>query len=231
MTYEEVITDLKKLANPNPKNLAGMARYGIKVDNAWCISMPNLRNLAKSLKKEPNRHELATKLWKSKIHEAQILAAFIDDPSLVTDDQMEDWVKDFESWDTCDQVCGDLFDKTALAYDKAYAWSERKEEFVKRAGFVLMAALAVHDKRANDEDFILFLEIIKREATDERNFVRKAVNWALRNIGKARNANLYHKSLEMAYKIREIDNKTAKWIAGDAIRELEKDYIKNRFTK
>ena len=229
MTYEEIMSKLGKMASHNPKDLAGMARFGINIDKAWVISIPKLRKFAKEIKKEPNRHELALALWDSEIHEAKVLAGLIDDPICVTNEQLEKWVLDFDSWDVCDQVCSSLFDKAELAYQKAICWSGRKEEFVKRAGFVLMAVLSVHDKLAPDNVFEEFLGICKKEATDERNFVRKAVNWALRSIGKSRNANLYVKSLKTAYEISKIDNKTAKWIAFDAIRELESEYIKKRF--
>lgn len=141
---------------------------------------------------------------------------------------MEDWVKDFDSWDVCDQVCGNLFDKTSFAYTKTREWSERDEEFVKRAGFVLMAVLAVHDKGANDEQFLRFLEIIKEKATDERNFVKKAINWALRQIGK-RNINLNKAAISTAKEIQKIRIKSTKWIAADALKELTSDKIQNKW--
>jgi len=229
MIYSEVVAELEKLASHNPKDLAGMARFGINVDKAWVISIPKLRKYAKELRKEPNRHELALELWDSEIHEARILAGLIDNPKKVTEIQLEKWVSGFDSWDVCDQVCSALFDKTEFAYQKAEEWSGRPEEFVKRAGFVVMCALSVHDKKAPDAPFEKFLEICKREAADERNFVRKAANWALRSIAKSRNINLYEKGLKTAYEIQEVDNKTARWIANDAIRELEMDYIRKRF--
>ena len=229
MTSYEIMVKLNRLASHNPRDLAGMARFGIKIDKAWVISIPKLRTLAKVLKKEPNRHQLAQELWDSEIHEARILAGLIDDPKEATEEQVESWVRGFDSWDLCDQVCGNFFDKTKFAYQKAEEWSAREEEFVKRAGFVLMANLSVHDKLASDKPFSAFLKIIQREATDDRNFVRKAVNWALRQISKSRNADLYYEGLKTAHKISRIDNKTACWIASDAIRELEKDYIKQRF--
>jgi 3-methyladenine DNA glycosylase AlkD len=141
---------------------------------------------------------------------------------------MEDWVKDFDSWDVCDQVCSNLFDKTALAHRKAVEWSGRREEFVKRAGFVLMACLSVHDKRARDEDFLKFLPIIKRESTDDRNFVRKAVNWALRQIGK-RSLKLNKEAIKTAEDVRRLDSKSARWIAGDALRELTSEAVQKKF--
>jgi len=224
MGYLEIIKELKSKANP--KNVEGMARFGISQKGTLGISIYDLRPMAKKI---GNNHEIALKLWHSGIHEAQILASFVDEPEKVTEKQMEEWVLDFESWDVTDQVCSNLFDRTVLAYKKALEWSKRKEEFVKRSGFVLMAALSVHNKGMKNKEFKLFFKSIKREATDERNFVRKAVNWALRQIGKSRNIELYKEALKTAYEIREIDSKTAKWIAGDAIRELENPKIKARF--
>jgi len=224
MQYDDVLRKLKSLSNP--KNVEGMAKFGINPKNTYGVSMPNIRKMGKELNKN---HDLAQQLWNSKIHEARILAGLIDDPKLINEERMEDWVKDFDSWDVCDQVCMNLFDKTEFAYKKAFEWSKRKEEFVKRAGFVLMAVLAVHDKKAKDEDFMKFLPIIKRESTDERNFVRKAVNWALRQIGK-RNKELNKEAIKNARNIQKIDSKSAKWIASDAIRELTSKAIQKRLS-
>ena len=167
MNYTDVIKELKSLSNP--KAVAGMARFGINPENTYGISIPNLRKMAKQIGID---HALAQQLWASGIHEARILAGMSDDPEMVTEKQMEDWVRDFDSWDVCDQVCSNLFDKTLFAHKKAREWSKREEEFVKRAGFVMMAALSVHDKEAKDEAFLKFLPIIKRESTDNRNFVK-----------------------------------------------------------
>ena len=210
----QIIQTLKTHANP--KNVEGMARFGINTKNTLGISIPFLRNLAKKIGKN---HQLAQNIWKTGIHEARILAAFIDNPKEVTKNQTENWVKDFDSWDVCDQVCSGLFDKTAYAYQKAEEWAERKEEFVKRAGFVMIAALSVHDKKAEDEKFIKFFPLIKKHATDERNFVKKAVNWSLRQIGK-RNGTLRKQAIEVAKQIGKIDSKSARWIAKDALREM-----------
>jgi len=218
---------IKKLKyQANPKNVAGMARFGISSKNTLGISIPFLRKMAKEIGKN---HELALKLWDSGIHEARILAGLIDESERVTEKQIEQWAKDFDSWDVCDLVCGNLFDKTAFAWQKAVEFTKRKEEFVKRTGFALMACIAVHDKKAQDKDFIKLLPIIKREATDERNFVRKAVNWALRQIGK-RNKNLNREALKMAKEILKIEDKTAKWIASDAIRELTSEAVQKRLS-
>lgn len=215
MDASQVIKKLKSHANP--KNVEGMARFGINYHNTLGVSMPLLRRIAKEIGKD---HELALKLWISGIHEAKILATLIDDPKLVDSKQMEKWVRAFDSWDICDQTCMNLFDKTPFAYQKALKWAKEKREFVRRAGFVLMATLSVHDKKAEDKDFIKFFPLIKRFSTDERNFVRKADNWALRQIGK-RNPLLNKKAIRLAEEIQKIDSKSARWIAGDAIRELK----------
>ena len=222
MKYTEIIKKLKSLTNP--ENVAGMARFGINPENTLGVSMPALRNMAKEIGKD---HKLAEKLWSSAIHEARILACLIDDPELVTEGQMERWVKDFDSWDVCDQCCGRLLDKTERSYQKALEWSSRREEFVKRAGFVMMASLAVHDKKAEDDLFEQFLPIIGRESTDERNFVKKAVNWALRQIGK-RNKRLNTLAIKTSREIQKIDSKSARWIASDALRELQSEKVQER---
>jgi 3-methyladenine DNA glycosylase AlkD len=205
---------LKKLANA--RNVEGMVRFGITARNTLGVNIPVLRRIARGFR---NDHDLALRLWKTDIHEARLLAGFIDDPALVTEKQIEAWVRDFDSWDICDMVCGNLFDKTPFAYRKAKEWPDREEEYVKRAGFVMMAVLSVHDKKAPDSVFMKFLPVIKREARDERNFVKKAVNWALRQIGK-RNSRLNRMAVEAAKDIQKIDSRSARWIASDAIREL-----------
>ncbi len=218
----EILSELKSLSNPEA--VAGMARFGINPNNTYGVSIPNLRRMAKEIGKD---HLLAQQLWASGIHEARILASMVDKPDMVTEDQMESWVKDFDSWDVCDGCCMNLFEKTESAYRKCVEWSSREEEFVKRAGFVLMARLAVSDKKSDDKPFINFLPIIKREATDNRNFVKKAVNWALRQIGK-RNINLNQIAIKTAKDIQKIDSKAAKWIAADAIRELESKAVQDK---
>lgn len=222
MEYRTIIAALQKRANPI--NVAGMARFGICPKGTLGVPMPYLRKLGKQIGKN---HTLAQKLWSSGIHEARILAALIDVPREVTKHQMETWVKDFDSWDVCDQVCSNLFDKTQFAYQQALAWSKRREEFVKRAGFVLMATLAVHDKQASDEKFYQFFPRLADEANDERNFVRKAVNWALRQIGK-RNRNLNRRAIAAAKIIQRQNSRSAKWVAADALRELEKKRLTQR---
>ncbi len=222
MQVENILTQLKALANPD--NVAGMAQFGINPNNTLGISVPTLRQMAKDIGKN---HALAQELWASGIHEARLLACFIDRPKEVTEAQVEAWVNDFESWDVCDQCCSNLFDKTPWAYQKAVTWSARDEEFVKRAGFVMMACLAVHDKKAPDEKFTPFLPLIRHEATDERNFVKKAVNWALRQIGK-RNRALNAQAIETAQAIQQLDSKAACWIAADALRELTAEKVQQK---
>jgi len=225
MKYREIIKQLKSLSNPEA--VEGMARFGINPRNTFGVSIPNLRKIAKAAGKD---HKLALQLWDSGIHEARILSGFIDDPALVTLEQMEEWASDFDSWDVCDQVCSNLFDKTSSAYQKAIEWAGREDEFVKRAGFVLMASLAVHDKAAGENEFEKFLSMIKREAFDERNFVKKAVNWALRQIGK-RNAYLNKLAVKTAVEIQKLHSRSARWIAADAIRELESEAVQRRLGK
>ena len=215
MHIKNILTILR--AQANPANVAGMARYGINTRNTLGVSIPFLRQLARGYR---HQHELALALWASDVHEARLLATLVDDPKQVTPAQMEAWVKDLDSWDLCDQLCNNLFRKTPHARAKALLWAKRKPEFIRRAGFVLMATLAVHDKAATNADFEPFFAAIQSTATDERNFVRKAVNWALRQIGK-RNTTLRNRALRVAEAIGRLDNKSARWIAADAIRELQ----------
>jgi 3-methyladenine DNA glycosylase AlkD len=222
MKSEEILKKLKSMSDT--KTVEGMAKFGINPNNTLGISIPTLREMAKEIGKN---HNIALELWDSGIHEARLLACFIDDPAAVTEEQMENWIKDFDSWDVCDQCCSNLLDKTQFAYQKVFELTKRKEEFVKRTGFVLMACLAVHDKESKDEKFLRFLPIIKRESKDERNFVRKAVNWALRQIGK-RNKNLNKEAIKTAKEILKIDSKAAKWIASDALRELTSQSVQKR---
>jgi len=214
MTYLEIVRKLKSLKNQ--RNIEGMARFGIRGRNILGVPKPALQKMARAIGKD---HGLALKLWGSQIHEARILAALIDEPEKVTPVQMEKWVEDLDSWDLCDQVCGNLFDRVPFTYRKVFEWSRRKREFEKRAGFVLMAEMAAHDKKAADKVFLSFLPVIRREAWDERNFVKKAVNWALRQVGK-RNPRLRKAAIQEARRIQRQDSPSARWIATDALREL-----------
>ena len=216
MNCLKIIEQLKACASP--ENVAGMARYGINPANTLGVNVTTLREIAKAVGKD---HDLAMELWYSGIHDARILAGFVDLPSLVTERQMEAWVNAFDSWDICDGTCNHLFDKTPFAYDKAIAWCQRQEEYVRRAGFVLMATLAVHDKKAPDERLAQFFPYILKYASDERNFVKKAVNWSLRQIGK-RNVALCSQALAVAAEMLKLGSKAARWAARDAIRELER---------
>ncbi len=220
-----VVARLRKLSNP--ENVKGMARFGISVRNTLGVPIPALRELAKEIGVD---HQLASGLWGTGIHEARLLAGFIDDPVLVTEAQMEKWAAEFDSWDICDQVCSNLFDRTPFAVKKAREWSKREAEFMKRAAFVLMAALAVHDKEADDKLFLSFLRIIERESTDDRNFVRKAVNWSLRQIGK-RNLQMNKAAIGTAKKIGKRESKAAKWIASDALKELTGEGVARRLSR
>ncbi len=222
---DSVLQRMKAVATP--ESLKGMGRFGINTRRAYGVSIPHLRSLAREIGKN---HVLARELWASQIHEARILASMIDDPALISDEQMEEWVKDFDSWDLCDQVCGNLFDQTKLAYEKAVAWSAREGEYVRRAGYALMAYNAVHDKDAANNRFLEFLSIIEANSTDDRNFVKKAVNWALRQIGK-RNLFLNKEAVGTARKLQKKDSKTAKWIASDALRELTSEKVLEQLAK
>ena len=225
MNCSEIIKRLKSLGDPEA--VKGMERFGITADKVYGVSIPNLRKLAKEIGKN---HELALDLWEENARETRILACMIEDHLKVTGSQIDRWVSDFDSWEVCDQCNMNLFEKTTWAWDKAVEWSSKHDEFVKRAGFVMMARLAVSEKKAADKLFYTFFPIIKRETGDSRNFVKKAVNWALRQIGK-RNPVLNKKAIEVARDIHNIDSKSAKWIASDALRELESEKVRGRLGK
>jgi 3-methyladenine DNA glycosylase AlkD len=220
-----VLLELKRLANPRVR--AKMAYFGVNVPKAHGISVPLLHGLARRIGKN---HELAEQLWASGIHEARILAALIGEPGKVTSAQMERWVRDFDSWDVVDAACCYLYAHAAPAWSKASEWSQQSGEFQKRAAFSLAAYLSYKDKTAADAQFERFLRVIEREAWDERNFVRKAVNWALRNIGK-RNLRLNRVAIRTAEKIRQQDSRSARWIAADALRELKSKAVQARLRR
>lgn len=222
MQADEIVARLKALANP--ESVKGMARYGINPEGTLGVSIPNLRRIAKEAGRD---HRLAAALWKTGIHEARILAAFVDDPQALTVRQMDRWAADFDSWDVCDQCCTSLFDQSELAWERVVAWSTRDEEFVKRAAFATIAGLAWHHKTAPDAKFRQLLPIIKRESTDERNYVKKSVSWALRHIGK-RNLKLNAAAITAAEQIGKQDSKAARWISRDALRELTGEAVQNR---
>jgi 3-methyladenine DNA glycosylase AlkD len=227
MNQEEILKELKSFYDP--KSIEGMKRGGINPEKAFGVKIPILRKMAKRIKKN---HDLALELWDLGYRETMILAAMIDDPAQVTEEQMEKWIisEYFSYWEVVDQTCMNLFYLTKFAYEKALEWSSREEEFVKRAAFALMAVLAWKDKEATDEKLEKFFSYIVKEAADERNNVKKAVNWALRQIGK-RNLSLNKKALNTANQILEIDSKSAQWIAKSAIKELESDAVQERLRK
>jgi len=216
MNVQEVLTELR--ARESPRNREGMARFGINTGSALGIKVTDLRKFARSIHKDRN---LAQDLWESGIHEARILATIVADHKKISREEIEDWARDFDSWDLVDQTCNNLIRKTEFAHDLALEWSGQEEEFIRRAGFSLMAVLAVHDKGTPDGVFENYLAIIETGAGDERNFVMKSVNWALRQIGK-RSPHLGKKAINCAEKIRDQGTKNARWIASDALRELEK---------
>ena len=215
MDVRAVIRRFEELADP--KNIEGMARFGIKPKACYGVVVPELRALAKRIGKD---HELALKLWAIDTRETRILASMIDDAAQVTEEQMEAWIKDFDYWEIVDQVVMNVFGWTPFAYKKAIEWCDREPEFERRTAFVLMARLALQEKKAEDLYFEPFFPLIVKASSDDRAGVKKAVNWALRQIGK-RNLSLNRKALEIARKIRKMDSPSAKWIAADAIRELE----------
>jgi 3-methyladenine DNA glycosylase AlkD len=222
ISFEAVLKKLKSKARP--EQLDGMAKFAIAGKGRLGVSVPDLRKLAKEIGKN---HQLALNLWETKIPDAMILASMIDIPKEVTEKQMDAWVKDINSWDVCDQLCMNLFEKTAFSLKKINEWSKNKEEFVKRTAFALIACLAWHKKDASDDFFSNFFPIIKEGSTDERNFVKKAVNWALRNIGK-RNQILNKASVKTAKEILKINTNPARWVASGAIRELESQAVQKR---
>jgi len=195
----------------------GMARFGINVDNAFGVSVTDLRKVAREIGRD---HRLAGQLWRSEVHEARILASMVEEPDRVTESQAERWLRGFDSWDLCDQVCMNLFDRLPFAFPKAKEWARREPEFQRRAGFALMASLASHAKSEPEESFLPFFPLIEEASTDDRNLVRKAVNWALRGMGK-RSGLLHAAALGTARTLEGSEDRTARWIGRDAIRELE----------
>ena len=214
-----ILSELKSVSEP--EYLKKMAHFGIDVSKAYGIRVPNIRKLAKQIGKN---QELSLLLWKTGFHEARLLAIFIGEHKLITESQINQWTKDFTSWDMCDQACGNLIVKTPYFKSKVLEFTKAEEEFVKRTGFVLMAAAAVHLKKEPDETFLNFLPIIEKEAYDNRNFVKKAINWALRQIGK-RNAFLHLHAINTANNILAQKNRKANWIALNALRELNSDAV------
>ena len=224
-TAEAVLEQLK--LKGSAKNMEGMGKFGMATDQRLGVPVPEMRKIAKSIGKD---HELALELWKTGVQEARIVASMIDLPEEVTESQMEAWVVDFNSWDVCDQVCLNLFDKSNFTDTKIGEWSTREEEFVKRAAYALIAGVAWHDKQSPDARFIGYLPVIKSGASDNRNFVKKAVSWGLRQIGK-RNSELNRAAIKTAKEIQQVDSKAARWVASDVIRELESEKVRARLAE
>ena len=222
MDTETLVRELRRIGDPVV--VEGMNRFGIRGSKMLGVSVPNLRKLAAQNGKD---HETALELWATGIHDARLLATMIDEPAKVNEEQLEAWIKDFDSWDIVDQACGNLINKTSFATTKALEWTKREREYEKRSGFSLIAMIAVHDKKSGDKTFLDFLPSIVRESNDERNFVKKAVNWSLRQIGK-RNQALNKAAIQTAEKIAELDSKSARWIAADALRELRSDAVQRK---
>lgn len=218
VNVNQVIERLKQSADAS--RLAGMSRYGIDISSALGVTMPDIRKVAKGINKD---HTLALGLWETGIRECRILASLVDDRKQVTKQQMDQWVSDFNSWELCDQVCGNLFVRTPFAIEKALEYSRSEKEFIKRAAFVLMAEMQVHNKKVSNEELMQFFPIIESEACDERNFVKKAVNWALRQMGK-RNKELRIVAINCAKRIAKQESKAARWIAKDALNEFDKKF-------
>ena len=222
MTINSILTELH--SHQSSAVLAGQKRFGIANETGLGVSVPILRAMAKKIGKS---QPLSIELWNTNIHEARLLASMIGVPTEITEKQFDDWTTDFDSWDICDMTCSNLFDKTPFVVDKIFEYALRKEEFVKRTAFALMATYAVHAKNVNNEIFEQFLPLIEREACDDRNFVKKAVNWGLRQIGK-RNLYLYEKANECAIQVAKQSSKSAQWIAKDALREFSEEKIIER---
>lgn len=222
MNAKDVVTRLHQLADEGHRSR--LERFGIAAGRALGVPVPKLRTLAREVGKN---QKLAVALWKTRIHEARILAPMIADPAQTTEELLDEWVAQIDSWDICDGFCSGLVAKTPYAVAKVTIWCGCEEEFVRRAGFVVVAALAVHDKQAPDSKFEQFFPLLLEHAIDDRNFVRKAVNWTLRQIGK-RNARLNKKAIVLARRIQELDAKSARWIAADALRELESVGVQRR---
>lgn len=207
---------LKTLADR--ATLEGMSRYGIPADGAFGVPVGKIRAYAKELGR---RHELALQLWKTRQYESRMLACFIADPALITPAEMDAWAKAFDNWAVCDTACFHLFDRTPHAFAMVRKWARRRDEFIKRAAFALLASIALHDKKAPDEPFIASLPLIERAASDERNFVKKGVSWALRGIGKRRSSELRKHARALATRLAASEDASARWVGRDALRDLK----------
>jgi len=224
-TVRRAVAELRR--HGSQRNVEGMAHFGIRTADVYGVSKPKLDKIARDIGRN---HDLGLRLWETGNHDARLLGVLISESHRVTDKQMERWVKDFDNWDVCDGTCCHLFAHAAPAWKKTLAWTSRKSEFEKRAGFAMAAYLAIHDKTASDKRFEPILKAIEREAWDERNFVRKAVNWALRNIGK-RNQRLNRRAIASAERIQKRGTRAGRWIAADALRELKSEAVQTRLKR
>ncbi|MHA1345973.1 MAG: DNA alkylation repair protein [Candidatus Heimdallarchaeaceae archaeon] len=224
MQLKEIIREFK--SKSNLESIGGMARFGITPDKTFGIRIPELRKMAKRIRKD---RDLAHKLWGLGYRETMILASMIDIPEQVTEEQLGKWVGDFDYWEICDQTIMNLFEKTKFAYSKAFEWSNSEEEFIKRAGYVMIARLAVSDKKAENQSFIQFFPLIKKGSIDSRIMVKKAVSWALRQIGK-RNLELNKEAIKVAKAIAQLESTAGRWVAKDVIRELESESVQKRLS-
>lgn len=221
-TARQVLAELKKKARPEV--LGGLERFGIPSAKRLGVSIPETRKLARALGAD---HKLAMSLWKTGVPDARILASMIAEPALLSSREMESWVRDFDAWDVCDQVCMNLFTRTPLGWKKIRPWANSPKEFVRRAGFVLLAVFAWHDRESPDKVFTSYFSLLKKGAKDERNFVKKAVNWALRNIGK-RKASLHAPAIRLSGELAKSVSKPARWVGQGALRELKSPAILRR---
>jgi 3-methyladenine DNA glycosylase AlkD len=217
-----VVAQLKRLASKSVR--AGMARYAIPSDNAFGVSVGTLQKVSKRLGKD---HELALALWQTGHFEARMLACFVGEPDRITTAQMDRWCRDFDSWAICDHACFHLFDRTPHAFRKVEQWAKKRGEFQKRAAFALLASLALHDKQSGDEPFATCLPLIERAATDERNFVKKGVSWALRGVGR-RSSALHAAAIELAKRLAASAEPAPRWIGKDALSDLQKPAVVKR---
>jgi 3-methyladenine DNA glycosylase AlkD len=221
----EVVASIKRMGSKSVRD--GMVRYGLPPDNAFGIPVGKMQNFAKGIGRN---HELALALWETGHYEARMIAAFIDDPSLVTPAQMDRWCKDFDNWGIVDTVCFKLFDQTPHAWKKVVQWSNKRDEFQKRAAFALLASLAGHDKTASNQQFLNCLPLIEKASTDERNFVKKGVSWALRTVGR-RNSELNEACTTVAQKLSTSSDPTARWLGKEALREFKSAVVARQLMK
>jgi 3-methyladenine DNA glycosylase AlkD len=225
MTTAEILEWLE--SRGSRRNVEGMARYGIVAKQAFGVSMAPMQSLTKKLGKD---HALALELWQTGWHEARTLAAFLDEPGRVTRRQMSAWVSDFDNWAICDTVCFHLFDRSPFAWEMARRWAGSPREFVKRAGFALMASLGGHDRATADAKFLSLMPLIERGARDERNFVKKGVSWALRRIG-GRSPALHDAAMALARRLAESPEAACRWVGRDALRDLSRPLVRSRLAR